>query len=162
MALSADRHPQICPAKTQAQKSVGDQPDNPCFFAPSSALRDLLSFMSKKRQKLSGTNCVSLPGVTLKVLGWWHCPVCQRRASSVSVGQSESQCAGENQRRLPGVTGIYPKGYRRMQASELLDLKDPQSKKQKCGVRKVQCLNRCNLLIKRSACRLPTKARSDF
>lgn len=80
----------------------------------------------------------------------------------MSVGQSEPQRGGESQRRLPKVTGIYPKGYRRMQASELLDLKAPQSKKQKYGVRKVQCLNRCNLLIKRSACRLPTKARSDF
>lgn len=122
----------------------------------------LLSFLSKKRQKLSEANCVSLRGVTPKVLGWWDSPVCQRRAGSVSVGQRESQCGGENWRRLPKLTGIYPKGYRRMQASELLDLKDPQSKKQKYGVRKVQCLNRCNLLIKRSACRLPTKARSDF
>ena len=55
------------------------------------------------------------------------------------VGQSESHCGGDNQRRLPEVTGIYPKGYRRMQASELLDLKAPQSKKQKYGVSKVQC-----------------------
>lgn len=80
--------------------------------------------------------------------------MCQRRESSVLVGQSESHCGGDNQRRLPKVTGIYPKGYRRMQASELLDLKDLHSKKQKYGVSKVQCLNRCNLLIKRCACRL--------
>lgn len=70
------------------------------------------------------------------------------------AGQYESPCGGDDLRRLPKVTGIYPKGYRRMQASELLDLKDLQSKKQKYGVSKVQCLNRCNLLTKRSACRL--------
>lgn len=78
----------------------------------------------------------------------------QKRVSCMLVGQLESHYGGDNQRRLPKVTGIYPKGYRRMQASELLDLKDLQSKKQKYGVSKVQCLNRCNLLIKRSACRL--------
>lgn len=63
---------------------------------------------------------------------------------------------------LPKMTGIYPKAYRRMQASELLDLKDLQSRKQNYGVSKVQCLNRCTLLIE-SACRFsPTKARSNF
>lgn len=101
MALSADRHPQICPAKTQAQKPVGDLPDNQRFFAPSNTLGDPLSLINKKRQKLSGTDYVSLPGVMWKVLGWWHCPVCQRRASSVSVGQSESQCGAESDRYLP-------------------------------------------------------------
>lgn len=75
--------------------------------------------------------------------------MCQRRENSVQVGQSESLYGGDNQRRLPKVTGICPKGYRRMQASELLDLKDLKSRKQNYGDSKVHCLNRCTLLIKK-------------
>lgn len=117
--------------------------------------------MSKRRQQLLEAN--SITEVKLEDMGWWQLTMCQRRENSVQVGQSESHYGGDNQRRLPKVTGICPKGYRRMQASELLDLKDLKSRKQNYGDSKVHCLNRCTLLIKKSACRLSlTKARSDF
>lgn len=113
-----------------------------------------MSVIGKRRQKLLDANCYFLNWSEARGLGLVALDHVLEERSGVLVRRLESHWGGDNQRIQPKVTGIYPKGCRRMQASELLDLKDLQSKKQKYGVRKVQCLNRCNLLIKRSACRL--------
>lgn len=150
-------HIQECLGKRWMQKLIEDDRRG----SPRSFFHQMISEVLSVIKARECSNCwVKLLSPLLESQGWWHW-LCARREKAVYYGAIWSHC-GDHQGILPKMTGIYPKVYRRMQASELLDLKDLQSRKQNYDVSKVQCLNRCTLLIE-SACRFSTtKARSSF